>query len=360
MKRINKVVIWVLVIIFAVFISCSIAIALYGKKTAVNLIEQNVKMKASLGDISLRLPFTINLTNIEVGNLFKADRVSANPSILGFFAGKIVLNRLTLINPVINLEQSEDGSLNLPKFKEKNKALPVFLTGLTIKNGKLVFVDKKIKALKGYKIIVGKINAYISKAMFPPQSLNTKFEFYATLMDSNAATLGAADSSGWIDFGPKDMDAALHIKDLDIAYFHPYYVNFISNKKLLSAKLNLTAILKAENNDLTVTTSFRLSDLVYAKEEPAGEGEPPRLDLVKNTLDLFTDTKGNLSLDFSINTKLDNPGINIPELKRIILNAAVKNLANQSPEALIEKVTSTIEQFKDIGKELKNIFKKNE
>ena len=359
MKRINKVVVWVLVIIFAVFISCSIAIALYGKKIAVNLIEQNLKMKTSLGNISLEFPFTINLTDIEIGNLFRSDRVSANPSILGFFAGKIVLNRLSLINPLINLEQNADGTLNLPTLRQKGKAPPVFLTGLTIKNGKLIFTDKKISP-EGYKIILDKINAYISKAMFPPTSLNIRFKFYANLTDSNARTLGSADTSGWVDFGPKDMDATLRIEDMDITYFAPYYGNFISNKKLLSAKLNLTSIFKAKNNDLTIESNFKLSDLVYAKEEPVKEGELPRFDLVRNTLDLFTDAKGNLSLDFSINTKLDKPGISISELKRVILAAAVKNLSNQPPEALIEKVTNAIQQFKGLGKGLKNIFKKQE
>jgi hypothetical protein len=316
-------------------------------------------MKTSLGNISLEFPFTINLTDLEIGNLFRSDRISVNPSILGFFAGKIVLNRLSLINPLINLEQNADGSLNLPTLTHKGKAPSIFLTGLTIKNGRLIFADRKISP-EGYKIIVDRIDAYISKVMFPPTSLNIKFKFYATLMDANARRLGNADTSGWVDFGTKDMDATLHIEDLDITYFHPYYGNFISNKKLLSARLNLTSLFKAKDNDLTVESNFKLSDLIYAKEEPAKEGELPKLDLLKNTLDLFTDAKGNLNLDFTMNTKLDSPGINIAELKRVILAAAVKNLSNQPPEALIEKVTNTIQQFKDFGKGLKNIFKKQE
>jgi hypothetical protein len=260
---------------------------------------------------------------------------------------------------VINLEQNEAGSLNLPKLKEKGKALPVFLIALTIKNGKLIFTDKKLNP-EGYKIIIDKIDADVSKVMFPPTSLNTRFKLDAILTDANARTLASVDTSGWIDFGPKNMDATLRIKDCDITYFAPYYGNFITNKKLLSARLNLASVLKAENNALTIETNFKLSDLVYAKEEQPKEAELPKLDLVKNTLDLFTDKEGNLILDFSINTKLDNPGINIPGLKRAILSAAVKNLSNQPPEALIEKVTNTIQQFKDFGKGLKNIFKKQE
>ena len=323
MKSINKAIIWALLIILTVFISCSIAVALFGKKIVISRIEENLKTKASLGGISLGLPFTLNLTNLEVGNLFKAERISANPDILGFLAGKTVLNRLV------------------------------------IKNGEFIFSDKKLSP-EGFKIIIGNINAYFSKVMLPYAALNTELKLYANIMDVNARIIGGVDALGWIDFGAKDMDATLQIKNLDVTYFAPYYGDFISNRKLLSAKLNLTSLLKATNNDLTIASSLKLSDLVYAKEEPPREGEPAAPDLVKNTLELFSDAKGNLSLDFSINTKLDNPGISISEFKRAILNAAVKNLSHQPPEALIEKVTNTLGQFKDFRKELKNIFKKKE
>jgi len=356
-KKINKIIIWVLGLIIAIFISCGITIALYGKKIIVSQIERNLKTKASLGDISLSLPFTINLTDLELGNFFAADRISATPNILSLFTGKMILGGLTIINPTINLEHSPDGSLNLPKLELKGKQPPILLTGLVIKNGKFIFLDKRINS-EGYRIIADKINGRIYKVMFPPTSKNIKFDISACLIHPNGAKLGDVSTLGWIDFGPKDMDANLETKDLDITYFAPYYGNFISNRKLLSAKLNLSSTLKAENNDLAIVSNFRLSDLLYAKDEPPKEGELPGLDLAKNTLDLFTDEKGNLNLDFTINTKLDKPSISIGELKKTILKAAVKNLANQPPEKVIEKITNTIEQFKEFGKELKDIFKK--
>ncbi|MFA5145474.1 MAG: DUF748 domain-containing protein [Candidatus Omnitrophota bacterium] len=356
MKRINKIIIWVLIIVFAAWVSLGIAIASYGKKMVLSLIEQNLKMSASLDRISLKLPFTIDLINLKAGDLFKAEKISVSPSILGFFAGKIVLNGLTLANPVISLEKNQDGSFNLPVLEQKGSQPPVFLTKLVINNGKFIFTDKKISP-EGYKVILNKINVRISKVTLPLLSLNTKFVISLALIDPDANALGSMDASGWIDFGTKSMDAVLRIKDLNAVYFSPYYGDFISDKKLLSAKLNFSSLLKAKNNDLNVESSFKLSDLVYAKEEQPESGELNSLDFTRSTLDIFTDTEGNLNLDFIINTKLDNPGISISELKKVILKAAVKNLSSQSPDTLINKINNTLKQFKDFGKQMKNVFK---
>lgn len=370
MKKVNKFLLWFLVIFFSIFILANIAVALFAKPMVVKQIEKNLKVPARLGSISLGLPLTINLNHLEVGDLFKADQVSVTPNVLGFFAGKIVISNMTLVNPVIKLEKASDGNLILPKAepqagqgqnqkqdqKPKKKSGPIYLTSLIIKNGQFTFIDRKIDPT-GYKIILGKINAHISKVMLPPTSLKTNFKVVLDFLKPDSQKLGSLHFSGWIDFGPKDMDGVLGIKDLDLTYFAPYYGDFISSKKLLSARLNINTILKAKNNALEIATNFKLSNLTYAPQEEQLEGELASLDLTQNALDLFTDEHGNLTLDFKINTQLDNPNISIGELQKIILRAAAQNLSRQSPVTLIQKVSDNIEQFKAIGKNLKNIFK---
>ena len=354
MKLIKKIILWVLIPLFIIFILANIAISVFARQIVVQQIEQNLKLTTTLGSINISLPFSINLNNLKVGDLFKADRVSVSPNILGFFAGKIVLSGVTLVNPVINLVQYQDGSLNLPKLEQKGKQPPpVYLTSLNIRNGRINFTDKKINP-SGYKITLGRVNASVSKVMLPPTSLKTNFKVSLDVLSPDSDKLGSAGFSGWVDFGPKDMDALLTVKDLDLVYFSPYYGNFISSKKLLSARLNINSDLRSEKNNLGILTKFRLSNLVYAQEE---EGVLPELNLSKNALDFFTDSKGNLDLEFEINTKLDNPNLSGEQLKKVVLKAAAKNLANQSPEELITKVNDNIEQFKAIGKTLKSIFK---
>jgi hypothetical protein len=105
-------------------------------------------------------------------------------------------------------------------------------------------------------------------------------------------------------------------------------------------------------------TVFNLIGLNYEKslEEPQAE-QGFEFGLTSDALDMFTDQQGNLRLEFEIDTKLNNPSLSPDKIKGIILKAAMKNLSGQSPEQIIDKVTSKIEKYKDIGKELKNIFK---
>ncbi|MFH0855678.1 MAG: DUF748 domain-containing protein [Candidatus Omnitrophota bacterium] len=357
MKRTYKALLWLIAAFFIILSLANVALFLFARQIVIKQIEQNIKLHTTLDRISVGLPLSIKLSKLSVGDLFKADEVSVSPNIFGFFAGKIVLSNVTLVNPEINIELAADGSLNLPKLGQKTagKQPPVYLTGLNLINGKIIFTDKKVEA-SGYKVILGKINAHIAKVMLPPTSLKANFKVSTDVLDTAGQKLGSASLSGWIDFGPKDMDAVLNIKDLGLVNFSPYYGNFISNKKLLSADLNINSSFKSRNNNLNILTDFKLSNLTYAQENQV-EGELPELDLTRNALDFFTDSKGNLKLEFEVNTRLDHPDLTAEEVKKIILKAAVKNLAGQSPVDLFQKVNDNLDQFKAIGKTLKNIFR---
>lgn len=355
MKKINKIIIWVIAVITTMFILLNLIVPSFAKKIIVEQIEDNLKVRASLGGVNITPPLSINLIDLKIGDFFQADRISVSPSILGLFAGKIVLSGVALINPVITVEQSSEGKFNLPQLEQKGKQPPVYITGLVLRNGKVIFNDKKAVP-QGLKIILNRVNVDISKVMLPPVSLKTNFKVSGDFLRPDDKKIGSINLSGWLDFGPKDMDGVLVVKDLDISYFSPYYGSFISSKKILSAKLNTKTTFKSQNNNLDTITNLRLSDLVYAKYEES-ELQVPTLNLSRNALDFFTDAKGNLDLEFDISTKLDNPNISIVQLEKIILKAAAKNLANQSPEDLIKKVNDNIEQFKAFGKGLEKIFK---
>lgn len=357
MTKRNKILLTILFIIFLSYIIMAISVPLFGKKLVISQIEENLKMKASLETINFSFLLLFKLRGLRIGDLAEIDNLSVSPSLLGFLAGKIVLNRLTLINPVITLIKSADGNLNLPVLKQKGKQPPLLLAGLVVKNGKLIFIDKKVDP-NGYKVIVDNVNANISKIAFPPFSLYTRFSVSGNAVSPGANPLGNVQASGWIDFRPKDMDGKIEIKDLDATYFAVYLGDFISTQKLLSAKLNFTSDLKAKNNDLTAACHLQLSDLVYKKEEPK-EGQKS-LDLFPTTLDIFSDSKGNVDLDFTIKTKLDNPKIRLVNLQGAITKAAAQNISKQSPEEIMGKVGNAVNQFKDFGKQMKELFKKKE
>ena len=353
MKKKFKVIIWIFVFLLVIFLVASILVAVYAPRIVEQQIQQNLNLKTSLGQISLSAPFTVNIERLEIGDLASIKEVSFSPNLIGLLFGKIVIQGLNLVEPLIHLEQSADGKLNLPVFKQKGKPPAVYLTSLRVQNGKIIFTDRKVRP-EGFQVIVNKLNVKVAKVSLPITSLATNFEISAELVNSGGKAFGNIVFGGWLDYLAKDMDANLEVKDLDVVNLAPYYGNFISNKKLTRAMLNLNSAFKGQNNILRVTTDFNLSKIAYEETQQAA----PELELMKNALDLFTDADGNLHLEFVIDTKLDNPALSQEKLKSVILKAVRNNLAHQSPQQLVDKLANILDKYKGMGKELKSIFGK--
>lgn len=358
MKKISKIIIGIVVVLVVIYLLLNIAIALYGKAVIVSQIEKKLKRKATLQSLSMAFPISLNLQKLDIQGLAKIDSLSARPSLLGFLAGRVVLSELKVVRPQITLEMDQEGKLNIPQFASKSKQPPILLTGLKIKEGIFIFIDKKVEPA-GYRVMINNIEANISKAVFPPTSLFTQFNLSAFLGDSQDKPRGKILASGWLDFRPKDMEGKVELKDIDLTYLAAYYQRFAAAKKLVSGKLNFVSDLKAENNDLKAKCHMELSDLVYAKETPV-EGQQPKIDLTSNVLNLLSGNTGKVSFDFTISTKLDKPRIDLKGLRGIIAQAAVQNIASQPPEKIIENIKDAKQQFKDLGKSLKEMFKKKE
>lgn len=351
MRKKYKIIFWICGIFLVIFWVANILIGAYVPRIIQQQIEQNLKLKASLSKISLSLPFRITLEKLEIGDLASIKKISLTPNLIALLFGKIVIHGLNIVEPVINLEQSVDGKLNLPTFEQKGPSPEIYLTSLNLRDGKIIFTDKKVTP-EGFQVIVNKLNIKVAKVALPIASLATNFSLSAQLLSRQGEPFGDIAFSGWLDFLAKDMDAELEVKGMNLTKISVYYGNFISNRKLSSARLDLNSNFMAKNNVLKVMTKFNLSNLVYADAQE----QPLNLDLMKNALDIFTDPKGNLSLEFEIDTQLDNPALNQEKLQKIILKAAAKNLSNQPPQQLINKVTTIIEQYEGLGKELKAIF----
>jgi hypothetical protein len=358
MKRIIKFIFFIIITAILILFILNLILSLFINKLVVGQLEKSLNVPISLKRASIALPLLINLDGLKIGDLFSSERVSVSPNILGLMSGRVVLNSITLINPVITLEQSRIGKFNVPEVLEDKNPPALYIMRLLVKDGRFVFIDKKTDP-KGFKVTLSRVNMDISKVMLPITSLKANFKITADVLKGLAGKIGEVSLLGWVDFGSKDMDATLTLKDLDASYFYPYYGNFLSERKVTFAKLNLKVKAEGEDNDLNISTNLRLSDLVY-EEDKEGSSDALRLDFAKKALDFFTDEDGNIILDFYIKIKLDKPNISQEEIKKIILKAAAKNIASQEPENLIKKVNENIRQFKDFGKEMQKVFKGKE
>ena len=339
----KKIIIAILIIIIIILSFLAVFISRYGKDILVQQIEKNLQLKVSLESASFSLPLGLNIKKLKVGDLLVAEEISFSVNPLGLLAGKIILDGLTITEPVITLEQSEQGRLNLPALSQKKSKSNILPTGIVIRNGKFIFIDRKIDPA-GFKTIIDKINFYLVKANLIPMSLRANYSLSGVFTDTHSKVLGDLKGKGWLDFGAKDMDGNLEIKDLNVAYFEPYYGDFISEKKLLAAVLNLKADLKSKNNDLSALCHFLLSNLIY-QEAPQITKE--KQTIFSDPLDLFIDAQGRIALDFTLRTEFDNPRFNVSKFKSVISKAAGKTLSKQ-PGKIIERVGNTFEQFRKI------------
>ncbi|MBM3244602.1 MAG: DUF748 domain-containing protein [Candidatus Omnitrophica bacterium] len=358
MEKFIKILIALLVvtgIIIAVFAGI---VTVKGKDIITAQLEKNLKTDVKIDKVSFAIPLSVKIEGLEIGDFFKAGQIIFSPNLAGVFAGRIILNGVNIMRPEINLKTDEKGKLILPVLSGSGKPPAIIITGLNITDGEIIFTDGKISQ-RGYKTVLDKVNLKVSGSITLPASLRVKADFNAEVCDGDKKALGGMNFSGWVDLKAKDMDGVFKISGLEVTHFAPYYGDFISHRKLVSAKLNLVSILKAKNNDLNVDSMMKLYNLVYLKEETT-EGQPQQFDLEKKALDLFADKEGNIIFEFVFDTKLDDPQITSDKLKQIMQQAAIKNLASQSPAALMDKIGNTVKDFEDFGKKMKELFKKKQ
>lgn len=358
MKKLSKRLFWITAVVIAVYAVLNLVFLLFAKAVVISQIEKNLKVKAGLRNVTVSFPLSINFNQLVISDLLKADTLTVSPNLLGFLAGKIVLNELKIVHPEITLLRDSDGKFNLPQAEAKGKQPPFFLLSLKVKNGKFIFLDKKIEP-QGYTVTMGDIDINVAKVALPLTSLRTNFIVSSSLLDTANNPVGSARAVGWIDFGPKDMEGKLELVDIEATRLLPYYKNIFSKKKLLSAKLNFNADLNAKNNDLLIKCHTEFSNIIYDTQGQSGPAQAVG-DILPNILNIFSDTSGNISFDFTIATKLDKPRMDKVSIKGIIGQAVGENIAHQGPAQVIEKVKGMAEEFKGLGKSLKDIFKKKD
>lgn len=322
MKRIIKFIFFIIVAVVLILVTLNLILSLFANKLIAGQLEKSLNVPVSLKRASIAPPLLINLDSLNIGDLFSSERISVSPNILGLLSGRVVLNSITLVNPVLTLEQSRLGKLNIPEASKDKNPPALYIMRLLVKDGQFVFIDKKADP-KGFQVILSSINMDISKVMLPITSLKANFKITADVLKDLESKIGEISLLGWVDFGPKDMDATLTLKDLDASYFYPYYGDFLSERKINFVKLNLKVKAEGKDNDLNISTNLRLSDLVY-EEDKEDSSDLLRLDFAKKALDFFADKDGNIILDFYIKTKLDKPDISQEGLKKAILKACGK------------------------------------
>ena len=143
MRKLKVVMIWFVAIFVAFFVLAYVGVGVWGKGILQQQIEKNLKVEAKVKGVFLSFPFAINIDGFELKDLAVIKRISFTPNILGLLMGKIVLNGVHVIQPVITVQYNADGSLNLPVLEQGGNPPSVYVTGIQVKDGKVIFTDEK-------------------------------------------------------------------------------------------------------------------------------------------------------------------------------------------------------------------------
>jgi hypothetical protein len=351
-KVILKIVIICAIILALLFVAAYLIFKLQGKNIIEKQLAQVFTKPAKVGTISLHLPLTVSLKNLEVQDFLKTNiKVSVNP--LGLLAGKIVLNNIVLSGAQLRLVKSEDKVVQIPlKQSGKESALPVIL-GLFIRDGQATYIDT---SLEGYQVDVYNIDVKVRKRGLSP---NLAFNFNANAdIGQKLNREGNFKASGWIDWTKKDMDATIGISDLNTNYIMPFYKGLLGSEAS-PATMNSKTTLKAKNNDLNIKCHMELAGL----KRPASEnqeqetGKQKEISILGDLTDLFSSPEGKIVLDFAFNTKLDNPKFNKADIAPNLVGNAARNILSKPPEDIVSSVEKIGQKIKDWGKDKDGEFK---
>ncbi|MEW6009015.1 MAG: hypothetical protein AB1629_05210 [Candidatus Omnitrophota bacterium] len=344
LKKIIKILLVIIVVLGLLFLVAFLVFKIKGKDIVEKQLSVVFTSPAKIQTVSLRFPLSVSLKGFEVENFLKTDlSVSVNP--LGLFSGKIILNNISLYQPQLRLVKLKDGAVAVPLKQSKQKtALPIIL-GLLIRNGRFIYLDR---SLDDYQLNIYDIDLRVSK-----RGLGSRIAFNF----NGSADIGQKleqgenfQTNGWVDWTKKDMDGILEINDVNTNYILPFYKNLLGSGAN-PATMDFKATMNAKDNDLKIECHMELSGLAPEPkpEEQPSEEKQKEISIIGDLASIFSSPEGKISLDFTFNTKLDNPKFEKADLTQGLVGSAAKGILSKPPQDIV----STVEKIGDKLKEWK-------
>jgi len=319
----------VLVIIF----SCVYAFLLFkGKFILAHKLQAITGRKVSIGQLMLRPPLNLELKDLDIAGLAKIDYVYVSPSIPSLLTGKLALNKVRIIRPMITCErilppeQAAADSvpvLDKPLDKPKEPALSaaksslhLVIKSLKIRSGEIYFIDHTSDS-RSVTVILKNIDVNLGNLDTYPVDVVADFELNGRLPWQSGEPDGKIYLDGWLNSYKKDMLADLKIENIDAIAFYPYYSTWVDLEKarIEKAKLNFSSKIRGKNNDISAQCHLELADIVR-KVRPPEETQQKAERLTDAVLDMFKAmNQGKVVLDFTLHTKMDRPEFGFANIK---------------------------------------------
>jgi hypothetical protein len=364
-KTWKKVLLAVIFVIAFVFSLIYALLAFRGKEIIAKTITGITHKSVTIGSFSLTPPLNIQIKKLDIEGSAKVEEIFITPSIPCLLTGRIALNSVSIIKPQILYERNNPQSIKsqaksspqATQTPQGKNTLNLIIKRLIIKNGVINLVDNTI-GKESLKINIKDLNFRLTNLYLFPFSAIANFDLKGRIPWKEGKEEGKISLDGWINLFKKDMQASLKIADIDAIYLYPYYSTWVDLEKarIESASLNFSSDIKGLDNNVTADCRLELTDIVR-KPRAADEPQEKAERITDVVLEIFKSlNQGNIVLDFTIKTKMDNPEFGFGNIKAAFEDKLARSRGGSGikakdvlmlPSKLIE---STIKGATDISK----------
>jgi hypothetical protein len=347
-----KIIIALLVILLLFVSAVYIFVSVKGKALLARNLEEALKKEVSIGYVGLKMPLTLEIRNLRIGELADINYISVSPSLIGLLGGKIILNEVKFVKPEISWERelpvdeaAEGNPTNVERAlaqsqenlnpagglqrREDKVTLPVIIKYLEVEDGIINFTDRTISE-SGIKITLEKIFLDVDNLCLFPKSIITNFRLDAKIPWQRNSNEGVVYASGWIDLFKKNMQARLEIEGIDGVYLHPYYSNWVDleNSRIKEASLDFISDIQGQSNEIVAQCRLELADIKFSPRPP-DQSEHKAERITTAVLGIFRALgQGRVILNFTIRTRMDNPEFKFDSISSAVdqtISRAVKS-----------------------------------
>ncbi|MCM8798580.1 MAG: DUF748 domain-containing protein [Candidatus Omnitrophica bacterium] len=331
-------------------------------------LSKSLQRPVSIGSVDLSLPLSFSIKNLVIFDsltekkdtkFLSIDRIRFTPALIPFLRGKAVFYSLIIDQPHLKIVRIAGDKFNFSDIlstsekKRETKVLPLLVLRLKINKGELNFIDKSLGE-PPLSIVLRDINLSIKKLILPLTDVVTDYVLKAKLGEAGIEEEGEVNSSGWLNFTRKDMEAKFSLHNLDYLYLKPYLGKVISGK-INQGIVNLYADIFSQNNDLNLKCKLELDKLIAEENSSQIFGVS-----LEKVIETFKDKDGKVIFDFEIKTKFDKPSIDYAKIGEQLWKQIADKLARKAPLFILEKVSETTKEGVEelITNPLKEIKKK--
>ena len=239
----------------------------------VPLVEDTLDRQVAFGDIQIGFFSGISVADLRVKKQnSKEDFITIKNAKLSYrffplLRGRIVVDQVMLDEPVIDVSRFTDGSYNFSDLLKKNRSdrgqypqaaralvsdiFSLFVHEVSVKNGSLTYTDKFKSPNVPYRFALQQLNIH-AREIAPDQAFP---------LDLSVVLNGARlDLSGHYDITHTSGDFLVHLADLDMVPFSPYYRDLLP-AKVGSGRVSLNLEVDLQPELLSSKGKLTLADL---------------------------------------------------------------------------------------------------